>query len=207
MNYTYKEVKRMVLSLIGQYTLAGENIPLTYNNQEDYVNQIAFRINEARMQIRTTAKPETVQCLLQNHTMFGGMRKYRLPDDCAGIQSGSVIAVKDGHAFPAYGWHTVADDFILVPNDGADYLLTYQRMPAQIPADAADDFPITEDPDVMQAAVYFAAAQLVRMDSAYDYAALNNEYNDRLQRMAAPVHAEIGSVMDVNGWRWGGVQA
>lgn len=202
--YTYKEIKRSVLSLIRQYTLSGDAIALSYNNQEDYVNQIALRINEALTEIRTTVKPDSVQTLLQNPTKFAGFRKYRLPNDCIGIKSGSVMRVHDGHITPAHGWRTVGDRDILIPDDGAEYYLTYNRVPRQLPSDPADDFPITEDPEVMQAAIYFAAAQLVRMDSAFDYASLYNEYSDRTQRMAPAPHAEIDHVVDVYQFQRGG---
>ena len=53
----YSEIKRAVLSHINQYSIAGGQVSLTYNNQADYVNRIPQLINEALVNIRTSVKP------------------------------------------------------------------------------------------------------------------------------------------------------
>lgn len=207
MVYTYKGIKRAVLSLIRQYTIAGDAVLTSYNNQADYENQIAQRFNEGLVEIRTTVKPDAVELELNEPNEYHGMRQYDLPRDFMSLKSGSIRVAWAGHLVPAV--HNKVEIFgktILVPNDGQDYLMEYYRYPPQFSDDPKDTNVIDEDPDVVQAAIYYAAAQLVRMDSAYDFAALNNEYADRAARMRPIMYAETDSVVDLYGGGWHGLR-
>lgn len=197
MIYTYNDVRRSVLSLIRQYSIAGDPVSPAYNNQEDYLNQIAQRINEALVQIRTTSKKEIAHCELSNGDDYYGSKRYSLPDDFIGFVSGSLTGVIDGKMFKVRKWRMLGTKDILLPDDGDEYFFEYYRYPQQIPYDAKDDYTIDEDPDVMQAAIYYAAAQLVREDSAFDFAALNNEFASRMAMMVPQMTASVEGISDV----------
>ena len=48
---TYGELKNRVLQYIFSYSIAGDEIQLSYNNQEDYVKQIPGLLNSAQTYI------------------------------------------------------------------------------------------------------------------------------------------------------------
>ena len=47
----YGEVCNAALQLMNQYSLAGDNIPTTYNNQADYYRRMAELVDDAQMVI------------------------------------------------------------------------------------------------------------------------------------------------------------
>ena len=58
---------------------------------------------------------------------------------------------------------------------------------------------MTEDDEVVQAAILYAAAFLVLPDDTAAYEALFQEYEDRLSLLRLPVTAEVRPVEDVYG--------
>ena len=48
---TYGELKNRVLELIFSYSVAGSQIPATYNNQADYIAMIPGLVNNGQMDI------------------------------------------------------------------------------------------------------------------------------------------------------------
>lgn len=56
MAITLKQIKAMSLQLINQYSIAGQNIPSSYNNQQDYILRMTALINDAQNYIATTTK-------------------------------------------------------------------------------------------------------------------------------------------------------
>ena len=81
---TYGELKSRVLELIFSYSVAGSEIPATYNNQQDYINMIPGLGNNAQMDIATTVKrlPERKALREMIYTERGGKFYYELPTDC-----------------------------------------------------------------------------------------------------------------------------
>ena len=53
---TYGELKNRVLELIFSYSVAGSQIPVTYNNQADYITMIPGLVNNGQMDIATSVK-------------------------------------------------------------------------------------------------------------------------------------------------------
>lgn len=91
----------------------------------------------------------------------------------------------------------------LVFPDKAFYRIEYYRYPQQLPLDPEDDFELDEDPDVLQAAMVYAAANLVMYDDEHAYAVLYNDYESRLSRLVTGPGMEVHAVDDVYGFNRG----
>ena len=63
---TYGELKNRVLELIFSYSVAGSQIPATYNNQADYIAMIPGLVNNGQMDIATSVKRIPAMALLSD---------------------------------------------------------------------------------------------------------------------------------------------
>ena len=194
----YGEIKRAALELINQYSIAGGTIPGSYNNQSDYVSRIPFLLSSAFMDIRTGIKPKRAVYPVKVEGENREFHAVQMPKDCRRIISGGIRTPINGGLAPAVNYRFYGDNQIwFLPGE---YLVEYEQFPTNVPASVQDTDIINEDPDVIQAAIYYAAAHLVRQDSEFDYAALMNEYEDRKARLAPAPYAEIVPVQDVYGF-------
>jgi hypothetical protein len=201
----YADIKRCVLSLINQYTMAGTSVRDSYNNQADYLKRIPQFINAALMNIRTTTKPITVSYRLTDGTIHGDAVWYELPKDCWKIVSGGVYRLENGKIWRSNDCAIVGDRVVGVPLEKkGEFWVDYCRFPEQLPLDAADTFELNEEPDVLQAAEFYAAALLILPDDAFVYASLFNEYETRLARMTRAPGVDINTVQDVYGLGYNG---
>ena len=190
----YGEIKRAVLELINQQSIAGVPIASDYNNQSDYISRIPGRINEAVMYIRTGVYPKRhVMPVEQTNTT--GWEAVYLPSDCRRIISGGIREVTASGPVPTTKYRLLGDNQIWFP--AGSYLVEYESFPPQLPVAPVDAYTFPEDPDVIQAAIYYTAAHLVRMDDEFSYQALYNEYRARLATLAPAVTAEIVPIQDV----------
>lgn len=195
----YADIKRAVLSHIDQYSMTGDVIQPTYNSQGDYLNRIPIFINEALVNIRTTFKPSPIVVPLENGEDGGRFITYSLPSDFWSLRSGGVFKVNGGRFEKTNEYRLSGRGKIIVPSrEKGQYFIEYYRYPMQLPLDGSltDDFEVDEDIDVIQAATYFAAAQLVIREDEFMYATLYNEYDGRLSRLTNGVSAEVHPVED-----------
>lgn len=56
MPMTVKQCRDIAMQHINQYSIAGQTVPLSYNNQADYQNRVLNLINDAQMEIAKTTK-------------------------------------------------------------------------------------------------------------------------------------------------------
>lgn len=200
----YSEIKRETLSHIMQYTQRGSVIASSYNNQADYLNRIPHLINEALVHIRTTVKPDPVAYNLTEGEDYAGMLRYELPDNFWTLKSGGVIMINDHHFKRTNEYMLQGRKSILVPKDtGYSYTVEYYRYPDQLNMNAADADELNEDIEVIQAATYYAAANLVTMEDEFTHTRLYNEYESRLARMTRGITLEVSPVQDVYGFERG----
>lgn len=202
---TYAQIKRAVLELINQYSIAGETVSPAYNNQSDYIHRIPNLINQALTRVRTETKPRRTSVRFAGGVVENGVVSYTLPEDCWHVISGGVHLIADGTVSPFREAHFLGHNTVIFPARGEDgaadtnaYLVEYHRYAEQLPAEPADDYELSEEPDVTQAALYYAAAMLVREDSAFDYAGLYNEWEARRQELRPPItveHVPVGDVL------------
>ena len=205
MTMTYAQIRRAVLSHIGMYSIAGTPVPETYNNQEDYLLQIPQFFNEGLVNIRTSTKPLPEMISIgSDWEPVGDMLRYELPDDFYQLKSGGVsYLTPDGTYHKSTEYKLSGRKHILVPKyKKGKYLIEYYRYPAQLPEAPSDAYVLTEEVDVLQAAIVYAAAQLVMYDDEFRYATLYNDYESRLSRMSNGIAVEMGQVEDV--YRIGG---
>lgn len=199
----YADIKREVLSHINQYTMAGSQVAPSYNNQADYLNRIPVLLNEALVNIRTLVKPIPVVLPLTDGEPYGGMIRYELPTDCWAIKTGGVSVIRDGRFQRTNQYRLQGRKYILIPDDG-EYTVEYYRYPVQLPLDSTltDSYEVEEDPEVIQAATYYASAYLVLQEDEFAYATLYNDYESRLGRISPGITAEVQPVEDSYG-TWG----
>ena len=200
----YADIKRAVLSHINQYTMAGSQVAPAYNNQADYLNRIPVLLNEALVNIRTLVKPIPVVLPLTDGEPYGGMIRYELPPDCWTIKTGGVSVIRGGKFQRTNQYRLQGKKYILVPEDGS-YTVEYYRYPVQLPLDntLTDSYEVEEDPEVLQAATYYASAYLVLQEDEFAYATLYNDYESRLGRISPGITAEVQPVEDSYGLNWG----
>ena len=203
----YSEIKRETLGHINQYSIAGSPIAASYNNQADYLNQLPILVNEGIMNIRTLVKPEPAVFALVEGEEYGGMMRYTLPDDFWSLKSGGVSVIRAGQFHKTNNYRLMGKKFILVPKDAdGQFSVEYYRYPNKLPTDntLTDTFELVEDPEVIQAATYYAAANLVMYDDEHAYACLYNDYESRLGRISPGITVEVQPVDDAYGFNdWG----
>ena len=192
---TYREIKRRVLEHINRATIAGQEVSPAYNGQSDDLMRIPGLINEAVVSIRTLARPETGVFTPEEGESMYGMKKYDLPTDFRSMKGGGVYQVKDGRLESFGGWRLFGSRAILLPE--GRFLVEYCRYPDLLPEDPEEDFDYVQDVEVLYAAIYYAAANLVMPEDEFVYSALMRDYENRFARMIAPVACTMGNIGDV----------
>lgn len=199
----YSEIKRATLSHLNQYSIAGTQIAASYNNQADYLNRIPLLINEGLVNVRTLVKPDPVLFQLEEGELVGDLVRYKLPENCWSLKSGSVSVIQNGRFCKTNNYRLQGNDYILVPEDAGSYTVEYYKYPELLPASPAEDYDLEEDIEVIHAATYYAAANLVLHDDPTTYSLLYNDYESRMSRISPGVRAEIQPVQDAyqfTGW-------
>ena len=206
---TYGEVKRIVLELINQYSAAGETISPPYNNQSDYLHRIPNLLNLALMELRTAAKPRRAVYLLpmgEGEPLGTGTGWYTwpMPRECRRILSGGGKYLTGDGPKPVRRYQILGGDTLALPAGEGEYqgreiLVEYERYPEQLPADPADEYELDEDPELIQAACFYAAAGLALTEDEYVSAVLRREYETRFNFLRPSVTAEYVKVADGTG--------
>ena len=203
---TYGELKSRVLELIFSYSVAGSEIPATYNNQQDYINMIPGLVNNAQMDIATTVKrlPERKALREMIYTERGGKFYYELPADCWMPLTGGLY-IEFGRRYERFfGYRFVAGKIELPCKAPEGVFLEYWRFPKMVNANTADSDELDNTPDVHQCLVYYVAANLLIYDDAYRYTVFMNEYKERMSRLKEPVWIEPGPIEDSYRSHWYG---
>lgn len=196
---TYGQVKDQVLKLLNQYSIAGDKVDGSYNNQADYLLRIPGLVNDAMTEIATTARK--IPVLLELKRLYredlGDVVRYTLPDDFYQFVSGSVVKTTDGRVLHTNVYATQGKRHLILPkNEAKDYTITYYRYP-QLLSDKPDDADeLDNDPESHYAIPFYVAAYLVIHDDPFQYATFYNKYEDKLAKMGPGIHAEVRIVDD-----------
>ncbi len=194
---TYAEIKRHTLELANMYSIAGDPVPSSYNNQQDYLNRIPGLINSALVNIRTLVKRDPVLFTLEEGEPVGNMMRYALPADFYCLKSGGASVLRDGKFLNSNEYKLQGRRYILIPDYAPrEYTVEYYQYPPQLPVDPDDDYELDEDLEVLQAAEVYAAAYLVLPDDQYMYTVLYNDYETRMGRIMPGVTVEVHPVED-----------
>lgn len=204
---TYGELKNRVLQLVFSYSLAGTNIPSTYNNQADYIKQIPGLLNSAQTYLYQFKHFEDCVRLSDlTKEELDGMDLYILPDDCLRMRPGLIRMV--GNRWERrYGRHLterftdyrlMGGDKLLVPHGlGDELFLEYDKRAVPVTENVADNYVLKNTDEANECIPFYIAAHLVMYDDAFRYASLKNEFEDRLNRLALnPVYVEDAEVRD-----------
>ena len=199
---TYEQVKNATLKLLNQYTRAGSLVESSYNNQQDYLSRIPTLVNDAMMEISTTAKkiPATL-----NLGSLGGRRLgengdvlYELPDDFYQLISGSIVTTREGKILHTNQYTLQGRKYLAVPEDEAgSYTVGYYRYPELLSESPMAEDELDNDPETHFAIPYYVAAMLVIHDDGFLYASFYNKYEDKLAKMGPGLTAEVSPTQDV----------
>lgn len=201
MNYEY--VENQVLKLLNQYTVAGESVAETYNNQQDYLERIPGLVNDAMMELATTVRkiPVVVRLADLEAEDIGRQLRYKMPEDFYQFKSGDTVVTLDGVTLHTQVYTVLGQYYMLIPKDEAgDYAITYYRYPHLLPADRDQVEPTTELDNAAEthlAIPYYVAGMLAAHDDPFLCATLMNGYEDKLSKMVPDISAEVSSTQDV----------
>lgn len=196
----YGQIRDRALQLIDQYSVAGQTVALSYNNQADYVKKIPGLINDALellftgyRKIRATAALPTL-----GRVKFGENTAYILPDDCWQMSSAGMVTFDGpGGLVRWHRYHMIEEKTFVLDGEAPHPLIVeYYRYPRLL-GDSPKDTDNLDGPVEMQTIIpYYVAAHLVVLDNSYAYTALYNEFESRAQRLIELPQAEFGAVED-----------
>ncbi len=183
---TYGEARDRSLKLINQYSLAGDAIADSYNNQSDYLLRIPELIDDAQLLIASGPRPirDSKELNPNSARDLGAFLEYQLPRDLMEIVPGGILVLGGDQFYYESGYVCPDDKRILVPKTVTGTLrLEYFRRPRPLPASPTDDEELDNNRMTHQAIPYYVAAHLVMHDDAFAYSALYNEWQSQLNDM------------------------
>lgn len=198
----YLDFKNRVLMLINQYSIAGESIALSYNNQDDYVLRIPALLNSAQRYIATTAKPIYASMPLDWEVaeQRDGFYIFTMPEDFWQLVGRGIPVLKNGEFTMYHRFRWMGRDKLVIPaKDKATMEVHYHRYPVDVPNDPRDDFELDNEADAQEAAAYYVAAYLAMFDNSFAYSALYNEFESRRQQMVERPQTEYDRIEDMYG--------
>lgn len=204
---TYGECRDLALNLIHQESIAGEVIPGSYDNQQDYLNKIPGLINAAQMDIATTTKPIPAWVELGDLMCFEkhGNYIYTLPEDLW-QRRGSGLVLPASWRRSSYELHydrynrvrMIGNNQLILPEKlPDDTILEYYRYPVRMQTHPEDEDLLDNVPEAQEAVPYYVAAHTVMYDDAFLYATLQNEYSARKDALRDRVRTEVDTVVDM----------
>ena len=200
---TYGELKKRVLQLIFSYSVAGSEIPATYNNQADYLAMIPGLVNNGQMDIATSVKRLPTQIALSDleTETVNGRLLYKLPADCWLPFTGGLLFEKNRRYERYFGYRFVGREIELQRCAPQGLVLEYWRYPVMIDAETDDDTELDNTPDVHECLVFYVAAHLLVYDDPYRYTVFKNLYEERRAALREPVWMEPGHIRNLYSWR------
>lgn len=210
---TYGDFKRRVLQLIFSYTIAGDDIQLSYNNQADYVKMIPGLLNSAQTYVYQIKKfQDSISMSHLDKEEYDGEDMYILPDDCLSIKPGLIAPGRDrdGYPFGRYNnYRLFGGNKLLLPKGVAEkynLILEYNKRGVPVSENVPDSYVLKNTDEVNEILPFYVAAFVVMYDDAFRYSALYNEFETRLGRLQPnQTYVEYSSTADLyggfyNGW-------
>ncbi len=199
----YGEVKDQVLKLLNQYTRAGSPVDGSYNNQQDYLERIPGLVNDAVMEIATTARKIPMLVRLESllHEETEHEVRYELPSNFYQLESGSIVNTKGGQTLHCNCCTILGKKYLVLPKEEAgDHLITCYRYPNLLREKPGDRDELDNEAETHYAVPFYVAAYLVIHDDPFMYATFYNKYEDKLAKMGPGVTAEVRPVADSYGF-------
>ena len=200
---TYGELKKRVLQLIFSYSVAGSEIPATYNNQADYLAMIPGLVNNGQMDIATSVKRLPAQAALSDleTETVNGRLLYKLPADCWIPFTGGLLFERSRRYERFFGYRFISGFIELQRCAPSGLLLEYWRYPELIDSLTSDSTELDNTPDVHECLVFYVAAHLLAYDDPYRYTVFKKMYEERMSRLREPVWLEPGHIRNLYSWR------
>ena len=204
---TYGQFKDRVLQLIFSYSIAGDDIELSYNNQAGYVKMIPALLNTCQSDIYQIKRIEDSILLsdLDYEDLEGDLRMYFLPDDCLRVKPGLIIPRHhryQGRVFERFtGYRLFGGTKLMCPKGlPEDTILEYDKRGLPIPDNPPDTYVLRNPEEINDIMPFYVAAFVVMYDDAFRYSALYNEFETRLQRLLPnQTYTEVNDTFDVYG--------
>ena len=196
---TYAWARDFALELINQYSIAGANVPESYNNQADYVKRIPKLVDDAQLLLATNEGriTEVVPLSELEKGQLGQWEAYTLPVDCWHVCPGLVRLDGPGREMR----YTLTGGRLCI-RDGRGLALEYERLPRPVGTDPMDDAELDNTVAAQMAVPYYVAAHLVMYDNEFAYAALLNEFEQKRALLRETPRAEWGITEDAYGGAW-----
>jgi len=191
---TYGELKDFVLQLLNRYSVAGETVADSYNDQADIKARIPALVRDGLLYLATSCRRMREVAPLTEPKKVGENVLYQLPDDCYQIIGG--LLRKDGTRLGDY--RLVGSRQIMLSQPGT-YLVEYFRYPVSLCKDPDDDAFLDCPPEAQMALAYYVASHLAMEDNNYLHGVLYNEFEVKLLRLQEGLTAQSGQVEDVYG--------
>ena len=211
---TIAQCKSAVYQLINQYSIAGTEVPLTYNDQADNNNRMLNLINDAQMTIATTSRPieetytiEVPEKPLSERTLE---LEKEMPDDfiyALGVYFKPNFGDRRWIRVPERtidmdGYKWIGHRHFLYPDRPAGtWKIEYARYPQRYDSTTPETTELDNEPDTHEAIPYYVAALLLLDENPYAYSSLHNLWETKLTRLGyKPPHATSTRVADVYGF-------
>lgn len=202
----YGQIRDRALQLIDQYSVAGQTVALSYNNQADYVKKIPALINRGLELISTTYRRirDIAALPTLSRVKFGENTAYVLPKDC--WQMGGLSTFNPDGGIVRWPKFRMLGENMFVLDEPAPrpLIVEYYRHPRLLSDAPKDSDELDGGIEVQMLLPYYVAAQLVMLDNAFAYSALLNEFEAGAQRLIELPRAEVGAVEDVYSPGWDG---
>jgi hypothetical protein len=199
----YGEFKNKVLMLINQYTIAGNDIALSYNNQDDYVLKIPTLYNSVMQYLATTTRHiyEHLELDWDAAEQKNGFYIFTMPEDFWQMVGRGIPIMEHGQMVMYHRYRWMGHNQLVIParDKRPGMEVYYYRYPRRLADKPADDVRLDGEPDALEAAAYHVAAHLVMHDNAFAYSTLYNEFESRRQQMFERPQTEFDLVEDVYG--------
>lgn len=197
---TYGEVKDMALQLLNRYSVAGEPVALSYNDQGDMTARIPGLVRDALYYIATTFRRLRSVAVLHGPEQLGDRLCFTLPDDCYQLAAGLLLAEKNGTVHRCRDYRLLGSRKVLVPAQPAgQWMAEYFRYPTVPEPDPRDDEVLDCPPEAAAAVACYVAAHLAMEDDRYLHGALYNEFEMKMARLQEGPWTEWGLTEDAYG--------
>ena len=197
MNYGW--ARDFTLELINQYSMAGKEIPASYNNQADYLARIPKLLDDAQHYVATTTGKIRELANLEElpRVERGEWLIYTLPANCWQICGSGLVRFDGPRMQRSRKYFPIGRQQIAVPRE-LDGLLSveYYRYPVKLGLNPKDNAPMDNTEEAQRCLPYYVAAHLLMQDNPFAYASLYNEFEAKLARLTEVPHGEIHVMED-----------
>ena len=180
---TYSEFKALVMQLIDQYSAGGVVLTKGYNDQADFFARIPGLYNTVMLEL--AAGPCPLVAVMDRETLVTadhpGFVEVQVPADFLQMTGDGLPMVEGGRMTRVKDYWTVGADRVYIRKCLYDRaVLEYCRRPETLEADPAEDTVLDGPMEMLAAAACYVAALLALREDPCLYAALRNEYDDRV---------------------------